>query len=448
MTQAQGTSKEKTLETRSAAALTLTAVMRDGQSLTAALKQQLPKVVERDQGLLQELCFGVARFAPAYTVLAKQLLSKPIKNKETEVQMLLFIGFYQLQHTRIPDHAAINSVVNACKTLKKNWATGLLNGVLRNFIRDRQTIETKLDNNLAYQYAHPQWLTDQLRKAWPNHWQALLQNNNDYPPLTLRINQKHNSREDYVKALHHQESNANEAALTLYAKHGLTLANAVDITTLPGYASGDFSVQDEAAQLSAELLELAPKQRVLDACCAPGGKTCHILEQEPTLAEVVAIDIEASRMERVAANLARLKLDATLKVANAAHLDDWWDGDKFDRILLDAPCSATGVIRRHPDIKVLRRPTDIPQLVELQQKLLDTLWSTLKPGGMMLYATCSVLPAENEQSMQRFFERTPDAQQKIITGVNWGLERPYGRQLLPTPHGHDGFYYCIIVKRT
>lgn len=437
----------KIIDTRIGAAKALTAVMRDGKSLTQALNHVSPEVSERDQGLLQELCFGVARYAYAYELVAKKLMSKPIKAKETEIKALLFMGFYQLEHTRIPDHAAINSVVEATKKLKKSWATGLLNGVLRRFMRERETLTVPLASNPVFTYAHPQWLCDRVRKAWPNHWKAVLAGNNQHPPLTLRINQKKISRNDYVKALETARPEA-QYRLNIFSAQALTL-EACDVTQLPGYQEGWFAVQDEAAQLSAELLQLAPGQRVLDACCAPGGKSCHILEQAPQIKELVALDVDGLRMGRVAQNLERLGHSATLKIADASDTQAWWDGQPFDRILLDAPCSATGVIRRHPDIKLLRRPDDIGKLAKLQQQILEALWPTLSKGGLLVYATCSVLPQENEDSIQAFLAKHTDAQHIMIEPDSrepWGIERPVGRQLFPQENGHDGFYYCVLQK--
>ena len=452
-------------DTRVAAALALNAVMQEGQSLTQALTEQMPLIAPRDSGLLQELCFGVARYAPAYDALSKQVLSTPIKRKESAVKALLYIGFYQLQHTRIPDHAALNSVIVACKKLKKPWATGLLNGVLRRFAREQQEISDRLKDNITYRYAHPQWLIEQIRKAWPNDWQNILDGNNTHPPLTLRINAQQTSRNAYSEALNthilsthilnNRTSERSEKAYTLceHSIDGLTLHQAQDVKQLPGYSEGLFAVQDEAAQLCAELLDLKPQQRVLDACCAPGGKTCHLLEREPNLASMQAIDVESNRMIRVSDNLERLRLNktegqVTLTVADAADTAQWWDGQALDRILLDAPCSATGVIRRHPDIKLLRKPTDIPKLAALQQQILQALWPTLKEGGLLLYATCSVLPEENEKSIEAFLQATPSAQHKPLSHVSWGLKRPFGRQLFPQSAGHDGFYYCLLQKHT
>ena len=433
--------KQQVQDTRVAAALALTGVMRDGLSLSQTLAEASERVNERDRGLLQELCFGTARYSHAFELIAKKLLSKTIKKKETEVKALLFLGLYQLLYTRIPDHAAINSVVDACKKLKKNWATGLLNGVLRNFIREQEDITQKLESNPVYEYSHPQWLIERLRKAWPKDWQQILAANNAHPPFCLRINQRQIDRDSYAQQL------AGSYALGEYSSEAIVLEQAQSVLELPGYNEGQFAVQDEAAQLSAQLLNLTAGQRVLDACCAPGGKSCHILETEPNLKELVALDVDAKRMVRVEENLARLQLSekATLKVSDATQLDNWWNGESFDRILLDAPCSATGVIRRHPDIKLLRRPDDIAKLAQVQQQILSTLWQTLTPGGYLVYATCSVLPQENENTVLQFVEQTNDASH-IPIKAQWGIERPAGRQLFPQVNGHDGFYYARLQK--
>jgi 16S rRNA (cytosine967-C5)-methyltransferase len=436
----------KAMDVRIAAALALTAVMRDGHSLTHALNCYSQDVIERDKGLLQELCFGVARYAPAFELLTTKLIDKPIKAKETDVKALLYIGIYQLLYMRIPNHAAINSVVEATKALKKNWATGLLNGVLRRLTRDGESIIASLTHIPQYAYAHPQWFIELVIKAWPEHWRAILEGNNQHPPLTLRINQQRTTRTAFAEQLTTTDTPSRTYTLGNYSPQALTLDEASAVPELPGYNQGWFAVQDEAAQLSAELLQLQPQQRVLDACCAPGGKSCHILEKEPNIAELVAIDVDEQRMTRVADNLARLGHTATLIIADAANTQAWWDGKPFDRILLDAPCSATGVIRRHPDIKLLRRADDIAKLAALQQQLLHALWPTLAEGGLMVYATCSVLPQENECSVKTFLSQTPDAQALAITAATWGLERPFGRQLFPQQHGHDGFYYCVLQK--
>lgn len=420
---------------RTLAARFLADVIRGEKSLAAL--PSFPSLSHQDRALLQELCFGACRFYFRHEALLRDFLPKPLKPKDADVSALLHLGIYQLLHTRIPDHAAIGATVEAANGLKKPWAKGLINGVLRNLQRRlSEFVWQDLPN-------HPDWLARTLRQVWPEHWQAILAANDQRPPFTLRINRANTTREAYLAELRQRGLAAEPCA---FALDGITLQQPCPVTDLPGFTEAAVSVQDEAAQLAADLLQLAPGQRVLDACCAPGGKTCHILEREHSLKEVVALDVEAARMTRVEENLRRLNLTATLKVADAADTAAWWDQQPFDRILLDAPCSATGVIRRHPDVKLLRRANDIAKLADLQRRLLDALWSTLKPGGLLVYATCSVLPQENEEQVAAFVAAHSDAEHLPIA-ADWGIERPYGRQLLPRDGGHDGFYYALLCRR-
>ncbi|MCY1531963.1 Ribosomal RNA small subunit methyltransferase B [compost metagenome] len=314
--------------------------------------------------------------------------------------------------------------------------------MLRNAQRDGEAIFASLDRDPVLHSAHPRWLQKQLKAFWPEHWQAICAANNAHPPLILRVNRRHGSRDAYLSELLAADIAAEPC---LYSRDGIVLGQACDVTSLPGFAEGRVSVQDEAAQLAADLLELAPGQRVLDACCAPGGKTCHLLEAEPGLAGVVAVDLEEKRLVRVRENLKRLSLDAELIAADARAVDEWWDGQPFQRILLDAPCSATGVVRRHPDIKLTRQPEDIPALAQLQGELLDALWPTLAVGGILLYATCSTLPTENTEVLDAFLARTSGARELEIAGP-FGLKQAHGRQLLAQQGGHDGFYYAKLIK--
>ena len=433
-----------TIDVRFAAARALTAVISRGQSLNQVIPEYAPQIAPQDRPLLQELCFGCARWQPRLQALADLLMAKPLKSKDAEVNALLLIGLYQLIFTRIPDHAAINSCVEASKRTKKPWAARLLNGVLRNFQRQRPGLETQLADVPAFEFSHPQWFIDVISQAWPQDWQALLDANNQHPPMTLRVNQSRISRQAYLDKL---LAAGATATATPFASAGLTLAQPQDPLLLPGFGAGEASVQDEAAQLAAQLLELAPGQRVLDACCAPGGKTCHILELEPGIASLTGLDVDAKRLETVQSNLHRLGLNAQLIAADAAEPSAWWDGSPFDRILLDAPCSATGVIRRHPDIKLLRRPTDIAKLAALQLRVLQAVWTTLAPEGLLVYATCSVIPDENEQVIAQFLAEAKDAEHQPIAAA-WGVNRPFGRQLFPQPGGHDGFYYAVLRKRS
>jgi len=427
---------------RLAAARALAAVLSGKASLNSSLPAQLDKVDERDRGLTQDLAFGTARWQPRLDLLAAQLLQKPFKAADADVQALLLVGLYQLFYTRIPAHAAIGETVGCADKLKKPWAKALLNAVLRRAQREGQDLLASMERDPVVRTAHPRWLQKSLKAFWPEQWEAICAANNAHPPMILRVNRRHHSRDAYLALL--AEAGIGASACQ-YSRDGIVLAEACDVRGLPGFAEGWVSVQDEAAQLSADLLELAPGQRVLDACCAPGGKTCHLLEAEAGLAQMVAIDLEAKRLTRVRENLERLQLDAELIACDARDTASWWDGKQFQRILLDAPCSATGVIRRHPDIKLTRQADDIPALAALQGELLDALWPTLEVGGMLLYATCSSLPTENTEVIAAFLARTPGARE-LDLATEAGLRQPHGRQLLAQEGGHDGFYYAKLIK--
>ncbi|MFK4132841.1 16S rRNA (cytosine(967)-C(5))-methyltransferase RsmB [Pseudomonas luteola] len=430
------------LNPRLAAARALAAVLAGRASLGSSLPAQQDKVDPRDRALVQELAFGTARWQPRLALLAEKLLQKPFKAADRDVEALLLVGLYQLFYTRVPAHAALGETVGCADKLKKPWAKSLLNAVLRRAQREGEEILASLERDPAARLAHPRWLQKELKARWPEQWEAICHANNLHPPLMLRVNHRLGTRDAYLAEL---VAAGIEAEACAYSEDGIRLVVAQDVKTLPGFAEGRVSVQDEAAQLSALLLELAPGQRVLDACCAPGGKTCHILEREERLTEVVAIDAEASRLVRVRENLSRLNLSANLIAADGRAVDNWWDGKPFQRILLDAPCSATGVIRRHPDIKLTRKPEDIPALAQLQAELLDALWPTLEVGGILLYATCSVMPVENTDNIGAFLARTPGARELDIPAP-WGIKQPHGQQLLPQENGHDGFYYAKLIK--
>ena len=433
---------KKKLSTRAAAAEVIAKVLR-GQSLSALLPEYSGKVDEKDRPLLKELCFGSLRWYPQIAIILKGLIEKPLREKDLEIQGLMASGIYQLMHMRIAEYAIINETVSAVGNLNRPWAKGLVNAVLRNFQRQQQNILDKEAENLVFQTAHPKWLLKKINDAWPSEIASqIIKANNQRAPMTLRVNDLHTSREDYLSTL---EDAGIVASATDYSAQGVLLETPRDVTELPGFSDGDISVQDEAAQLAAHLLLLGSGQRVLDACCAPGGKTCHILESQPDLTSLLAIDLEPRRLVRVTENLERLGLEAELKAADANNLDRWWDGKAFDRILLDAPCSATGVIRRHPDIKILRKPADIDKLAALQTQILVSLWQTLKPGGILVYATCSVLPAENDQIIRGFITSQDDAQLMPIDAI-WGIATDHGRQLFPLENGNDGFYYSRLKK--
>ena len=427
---------------RLAAARALAAVLSGKASLNSSLPTQLDKVEVRDRGLTQDLAFGTARWQPRLSALAERLLQKPFKSADADVEALLLVGLYQLLYTRVPAHAAIGETVGCADKLKKPWAKALLNAVLRRAQRESSEILAELERDPVVRTAHPRWLQKSLKAFWPQQWEAICAANNAHPPMILRVNRRHHSREEYLDLLRQAGL---EASACQYSGDGIVLAQACDVRGLPGFDQGWISVQDEAAQLAADLLDLAPGQRVLDACCAPGGKTCHLLEAEETLDSVVAIDLEAKRLTRVRENLDRLGLDAQLIACDARDTASWWDGKSFQRILLDAPCSATGVIRRHPDIKMTRQAEDIPALAALQGELLDALWPTLEVGGILLYATCSTLPTENTEVIEAFLNRTPGARE-LDLATQAGLRQTHGRQLLPQADGHDGFYYAKLIK--
>ncbi len=427
---------------RLAAAKALAAVLNGKASLNSSLPTQLDKVEDRDRGFTQDLAFGTARWQPRLSALAAKLLQKPFKAADADVEALLLVGLYQLLYTRVPAHAAIGETVGCADKLKKPWAKALLNAVLRRAQRESEALLAELEHDPVVRTAHPRWLQKSLKAFWPEQWEAICAANNAHPPMILRVNRRHHSRDAYLQLLTAAGINATPC---VYSTDGIVLEAAADVRSLPGFAEGWISVQDEAAQLAADLLDLAPGQRVLDACCAPGGKTCHILEVEKGLAGVVAVDLEAKRLVRVRENLARLGLSAELIAADGRDTAAWWDGKPFQRILLDAPCSATGVIRRHPDIKLTRQPDDIAALAALQDELLDAMWPTLEVGGILLYATCSTLPTENTEVIEAFLARTSGAREMDLA-TTAGIKQPHGRQLLAQEGGHDGFYYAKLIK--
>jgi 16S rRNA (cytosine967-C5)-methyltransferase len=429
---------KKVYSVRAQAAKTLAAVLQQQASLAGLMAPALEQVPEQDQSLLQELCFGVCRWQPKLQAILNRLLEKPLKDKDSDIHALLLLGLYQLDYTRIPDHAALSATVDACKELKKNWANKLINALLRRYLAEKATLETLLETSPSFQSAHPNWLRKQIETHWPAQATAIFTANNTHPPFTIRVNTHLQSRESLITQLP-------KAHATPFSPFGITLEKATDVVNIPGFSDGKSSVQDEAAQLAPFLLQAETGHRVLDACAAPGGKTGHIREVTPDLKEMVAIDLEERRLERVRENLLRLKQTATLISGDANDTNSWWNGEMFDRILLDAPCSATGVIRRHPDIKILRKATDIKQLSRIQLQLLLSLWPLLKPGGRLVYATCSILPQENTEVIAQFLATQTDIQHEIID-ADWGILQTYGRQLLPQIAGHDGFYYACLSK--
>lgn len=428
------------MTTRVVAARIIDQVLTRGRSLDDALQQQLPIT---DQSLVQEMCYGVLRWYWRLSALVRLLLPKPLKAKDSDLQALLLVGLYQLFFMRVAPHAAIAETVEGAKRVGKPWATGLLNAVLRSAQRQQLQLLEQLNAEPITQYSHPRWLIDAIQHAWPNEWRGILTANNQRPPMTLRVNRLELERAAYLDEL---TQRGIAATACEFAADGIQLAQPQAVQTLPGFAEGWFAVQDAAAQLAVDLLALAPGQRVLDACAAPGGKTTHIYAREPGLAALVAIDKEAARIALVNDNCQRLGVNASVAVADATLPDTWWDGQLFDAILLDAPCSGTGVIRRHPDIKIHRQLSDVQKLQQLQSALLTALWPLLRPGGVLVYATCSLLPAENSERLVAFLQATPEAEEWLIDAT-WGEKATIGRQILPEQQGMDGFYYARLRRR-
>ena len=429
---------------RVAAARVLEQVLVHGRYLDSALEAMHAGSLP-DSQLIQELAYGTLRWFHQLAGIAALLLSRPLKPKDQDVYALLLLGLYQLRFMRVATHAAVDETVAAAAALGKPWAKGLLNACLREYLRRTAEMDARLQTDPALALSHPAWLLEKIRAAYPADWQRIAAANNERPPLTLRVNTRRLARAAYLEKLHA----ANLAARADFVLDtDVTLDTPVPVSALPGFARGEVSVQDAGAQWAAVLLDAQPGERVLDACAAPGGKTGHILERTPGLAELVAVDHEPARVALIAENLKRLGLTARLVTADAGEANAWWDGRPFDRILLDVPCSATGVIRRHPDIKRRRQPSDLPKLAATQARLLAALWPLLKPGGKLLYVTCSILPEENENPIRALLARAADATDATDEPLPAapGEARVVGRQLLPGEQGMDGFYYACLRK--
>ena len=415
---------------RTSAAKIIQSVIYKGESLSTALQDE-------EDSLTRDLCYGSLRWHEPLSALLDVLLSKQLKRKDKDVECLIRIGLYQIIYQKTPDHAAVGETVNALKGLKKPWAKKLVNAVLRNYLREQDNFQEEVQKRQVVRHAFPKWLIDELKHAWPDNWETILQASNQRAPMSLRVNLNRQSRDQYLEKLDSADIKANSIEPV---KTAIRLDKPCNVYDLPGFTEGEVSVQDGAAQLATILLECEDNMKVLDACAAPGGKTGHILESAKHL-DVIAIDNSESRLKRVTQNLDRLKLSAKVITADALDTERYAKDCQFDRILLDAPCSATGVIRRHPDIKVLRRKSDINELQQLQSKMLDALWDKLKKGGILLYATCSILPQENEQQIAAFIKRKDDVEVLPIPHA-----QGFGRQIFPGEDSMDGFFLCKLRK--
>ena len=428
---------KKHLNLRSMAAQAVEKVVEKGQSLSNVLPAMQQKVGDKDKALLQELCFGVLRSLSQLEWMIKQLMERPMTGKQRTVHYLIMVGLYQLLHTRIPAHAALAETVEGAVVIKRPQLKGLINGVLRQFQRRQEELLAEFSQS-ELRFLHPSWLVKRIQNAYPQQWESILEANNQRPPMWLRVNRNHHTRDSWLALLA-------EAGLTGFAHpdypDAVRLETPTSVLALPGFEQGWVTVQDASAQGCVRYLQPQNGEQILDLCCAPGGKTTHILEVAPE-ANVMAVDVDEKRLSRVYDNLKRLGMKATVKQGDGRYPQQWCGEQQFDRILLDAPCSATGVIRRHPDIKWLRRDRDIAELAQLQSEILDATWAHLKPGGTLVYATCSILPEENQQQIASFLARTPNA----VLSETGTAEQP-GLQNLPGAEEGDGFFYAKLIKK-
>jgi len=428
-------------DTRALAAEVLAVVALRGASLREQLRPAQAKLADaRDRAFLTALCNEGARWWLRFDKALDGLLQQPLRKREPALHALLVLGLVQLEILRVPPHAAVAATVEATRALGRGGFAKLANAVLRRWLRERDSINARLDRDAAMCSAHPRWLIDALARDWPEHADAILAANNAPLPPMLRVNARRTTRDKMLAALAQAGCEAQPHA---FLRDAVTLATNIDVTRLPGFAEGHFSVQDGAAQCAADLLDLRDGLRVLDACAAPGGKASHMLERANV--QLVALDADGRRAGTIRANLDRLDLHCDVRTGDAGGPEQWWDGKPFDRILLDAPCSATGVIRRHPDIKLHRRAGDIAQLAVQQRRLLDALWPLLAQGGRMIYATCSLLREENERVVDGFLSAHAKAR-AVAVKLPVGHEAGPGRQILPGEGGLDGMFYAVIAK--
>jgi 16S rRNA (cytosine967-C5)-methyltransferase len=421
------------------AALACQHIVDTGRSLDHALETAKKGIESDDAGQLQAIVYGVVRHHVSLEALLNPLLKKPFRSKDRDIHFLLLSAIYQLVAMRAPDHAVVNDSVNATKPLKKKWARAVVNGCLREFLRAGATPR---DNWIDSVQEHPEWLRANLDKNWDDKANLIMAENLIPAELTLRINRNKSDQSEYLSQL---EKNNLKATSHPFAPDAIVFDEAVPVESLPGFNDGFASVQDAAAQMASVLLNPQVGDRVLDACAAPGGKTCHLLEITNGNIDLISADISEKRLNRVRENLTRLNMSCELVVSDLSSDPNWWDGQLFDRILLDAPCSSTGVIRRHPDILRHRIAQDILQLNQIQLAILSQLWRLLKPDGMLLYATCSILSEENDSIIDTFIQTHKDATPMPLPHPQ-ALKTTYGYQTLPSHGLSDGFYTCGLLK--
>ena len=415
-------------------------VVDSGRSLDEILNSdwyQSLVLDKRDLALSRELVFGFCRWYFALSVLLAARLQKPLRARDRDIEVILILGLYQLLVMGTEPHAAVNETVKLALAQKKAWARGLVNALLRGVIRDR----IELDSNMSL-HAYPDWVLARIRRDWGEQAEQVLIQSNARPPMTLRVDTRQAEIGDVISELSAVGIDANRHSTIASA---LELSSPCDVTQIPGFAQGVVSVQDAAAQIAAPLLDCGPQARVLDACAAPGGKTAHLLQHYEDI-KLDVLDSSESRLQRLHQNLRRIGKAARVLIGDAASPGTWFDGNNYDCILVDVPCSASGVMRRHPDIKLLRRESDIMPLLAHQRKILDALWRLLNPGGRMLYCTCSVFKDENENQISKFLERHADCDEIKLHDVGWGEQRSYGRQILTGSDNMDGFFYGLLTR--
>jgi len=429
----------------------LNSVLKDGRSINEVLASALQpsdppkKLAEKaDMPFAKQLLFGSLRYFHQIKAILDQLIEKPLKQKDNDIYAILILGIYQLRFLSVPDHAALSESVELTRKIKKSWSSGLVNGILRNYQRQVKNIEQKLGKARTFQFSHPNWMINQLQDDWPEHYQTILKANNQQAPMVIRVNQQKTSSKQYLERLQQQGLAAKCHPL---AKDALVLETACDVFKLPGFEQGLVSVQDAAAQLVVDLLDLKPAQNVLDGCAAPGGKTTHILQRQPDV-NLTSVEMSSIRIKKIEQTLERLSLKCDLKCADILEIEQWWDGHLFDRILIDVPCSASGVIRRNPDIKIHRKKLDIKPLTEIQANILQSMWSLLKPGGRLVYATCSVFKDENERQIAQFLKNNQASVKRLLIAGESIMSQHgnLGHQIFPDEQQMDGFYLCALEK--
>ncbi|MDP1573520.1 MAG: 16S rRNA (cytosine(967)-C(5))-methyltransferase RsmB [Coxiellaceae bacterium] len=413
------------MNTRALASQIIFKVCFEGRSLSDAFDQE--KILDTDRAFVKEMCFGTIRFWITLQAILKTLLEKPLKNEDKNIECLLCVGLYQILHMHVPEYALVDESVTATRILQKAWASGLVNKILRMAIdlKNKDALKAK---GITAEFSHPLWIIEKIQKAYPDRWQSILKANNEKAPLFLRVNQRKISRDDFVKQLNVDYEILEDLP------HCVVIKNPTPVEKIPGFFEGYFSVQDASGQHVIDYLDLKPGQFVLDACAAPGSKTTHILETLSKIKKCVAVDLYANRLSKIQDNVARLQLNHNVMkyvAEDVCDIDAWWDGELFDRILVDAPCSASGVIRRHPDIKILRKKMDIPNLAATQLNMLNALWPLLKKDGKLVYTTCSVFPEENSEVIARFLEEHSEARLVVEKQI--------------VPEVGDGFYYAVIT---